>query len=155
VTLERPEFGESADGQPVWTAKAARARYQTDAKVADLEAVEAGFYEGGKLVTRAKAPGAVWREVNRELALIGGATLQATTGRAGVEARAARWDAAAGRLHADGGVRFWQGANSLSAEALQADRALRRVELTGGVVGRFVLGPGTYVGLARSGGKVQ
>lgn len=152
MAMERPEIGESDNGQPVWSAKAARATYRTDAKVADLVAVEAGFYEQGKLVTRGKAPGAVWREAGRELALTGGATLESATAHAGVAAKTARWDAAAGRLRAEGGVRFWQGANTLTAHALKADRALQRVELTGGVVGRFALGPGTVAAPARSTG---
>ena len=150
VSLEHPEFGESAGGQPVWTATAARAHYGPDAQVADLQAVEARFYEDGRLVTRCAAPAATWRQAAHDLRLSGGITLASVASAGGVAAREARWDPGAGRLRAEGGVRFWQGHNELQAQTLRADRALRRVELVGGVRGRFALGPGTLAVWQRS-----
>ncbi len=143
VSLDRAEFGEHDAGAPVWKATAARAAFRPDAKVVDLVAVDARFFEDGRAVTRGRSPQAVWRQAEHDLSLSGGVTLEAVNDKAGVAAREARWDPATGRLLATGGVRFWQGANRLTAPELRADRALRRVELTGGVHGVFALGAGT------------
>jgi LPS export ABC transporter protein LptC len=152
MALLRPEFGEQDAGKPVWKAKADRAVYRPDAKVADLTGVDARFFEDGRAVTRGRAPTAVWRQAERDLRLAGGVTLESLGTKAGVGAREARWDPASGRLLATGGVKFWQGANRLQAADLRADRALRRVELRGGVHGQFALGPGTGGALAGSTG---
>jgi hypothetical protein len=51
-----------------------------------------------------------------------------------------------GQLEATGHVTFRRGANTLVAERLTADRALKRVALGGGVHGRFTAAPdGTSV----------
>lgn len=164
IALEGVEFGEQENGQPVWKARAKRAAFQPvgsadgaagapDAKVVDLDDVEARFYEDGKPVTRGRSPEAVWRQAEHDILLAGGATLEALDDKAGVAAREARWDPATGRLLATGGVRFWQGANVLTAAELRADRTLRRVELLGGVRGAFALGAGTRQLFDRSTGK--
>lgn len=154
VALERAEFGEQEAGKPVWKATAARAVLKpagsvggaagaADAKVVDLSEVEARFFEDGRAVTRGRSPQAVWRQAEHDLRLTGGVTLEAIDDKAGVAAHEARWDPATGRLLAKGSVRFWQGANRLTAPELRADRTLRRVELQGGVHGVFALGAGT------------
>lgn len=143
VSLDRAEFGEQEGGKPVWKATATRAAFRPDEKVVDLVEVEARFFEDGRAATRGRAPQAVWRQAAHDLSLAGGVTLEALEDKAGVAAHAARWDPATGRLLATGDVRFWQGANRLTAPQLRADRTLRRVELAGGVHGVFALGAGT------------
>ena len=151
VSLDRVEFGEQQAGQPVWKAVAAHAAVRpaapeggaAGARIVDLVHVEARFFEDGRAVTRGKAPQAIWRQAEHDLKLSGGVTLEAVDDKAGVAAREARWDPATGRLLATGGVRFWQGANKLTAPDLRADRTLRRVEMHGGVRGVFALGSGT------------
>ncbi|MEB3223832.1 MAG: LPS export ABC transporter periplasmic protein LptC [Candidatus Sericytochromatia bacterium] len=141
VTLEKPEFSETAAGQPLWTVAAFRAHYRAGPKVASLERVEARFYESGRPVSRASAPWATYDHAAHDLRLGGGLQLRTLDGRAGVDARDARWDQAEGRLLTGGGVSFWHGANRLTATTLRADRALRRVELSGRVRGAISLEP--------------
>jgi LPS export ABC transporter protein LptC len=133
VALEGVRIKEGAGNQQVWELEATHVRYRPDGRVADMQEVQARFYEDGKVVSRATAPAAELRLGDRHFTLSGGIHLRTPDGTSGFEAGDASWHPDASRLEAHGPVRFWRPGGGLQAAHLHADRALRRVELGGGV----------------------
>ena len=139
ITLEGAELTETRDGKKIWDLKAEQVAYMTSPRVAELTGVKTRFYEDGQVVSTGTAPRARFHLGDRKLELTGGIEVIGEGGKAGFSAAAVTVVPDPGHLTAEGDVTFVRGPNRLGASRLVADRALRRVALDGGVVGRFSL----------------
>jgi LPS export ABC transporter protein LptC len=146
IELEGAQLTETREGEKIWDLKARHVAYRTEGGVAELTGVTTRFFEDGKLVSTGKAPRATFYSGDRRLRLEAGIAVEAEGGQAGFSAGMVTVMPDSGQLEATGHVTFRRGANTLSAERLSADRALKRVTLGDGVHGRFTTAPdGTSV----------
>lgn len=139
VELEGVRLSEGSGATKVWDLAAAHVEYRTPTHEADLRDVQARFYQGGKLVSSAKAPRAHLESDARRFELAGGMRVVSPDGSTGFESQRTAWQPRPGRLEAGGRVRFWRPGGRLEAGAIDADRSLQTVHLTGGVRGRLAL----------------
>lgn len=146
VELDGAALTEMKDGEKVWELHAEHAGYGAASQLATLRAVVTRFWEDGAVVSECRAPQARFDLANRRLTLSGGVRLSSADQKSGFSAAQAVWNPADGRLDATGDVHFWRGPNRLHAAQLSADRAVRRVELAGGIRGVAVLGPSGTTG---------
>lgn len=139
ITLEGAQLSETRDGQKIWDLTARHVSYRSAPRVAELEDVKTRFYEDGRVVSTGAAPRATFHLADRRLQLEGGIHVRAEGGSAGFSADTVTVVPDPGRLTAVGGVTFFRGPNRMTAKVLEADRALLRVALDGGVKGHFAL----------------
>lgn len=141
-------LSEGAGAQKLWELSAAHVEYREHPREADLKAVKARFYEGGKPVSSGAAPGAVLHPEAHRFELKGDVTVLARDPRTGFAAHGAVWEPQRNHLAAVGPVSFWRPGGRLTGATLTADRALRVVTLAGGVHGKLDLAPGGGLAIA-------
>ncbi|MBO9539868.1 LPS export ABC transporter periplasmic protein LptC [bacterium] len=120
------EFGE---GAKLWDLKADAVVYDSEHHVANLSGIHARFWEGGRVVSTADAPEAVFDTDTRDLRMKGGIQVEAARSDTAVRADEVVWQAASQSLHAKGDVKFSRGVSRLEGPELWANRSLEQVRM--------------------------
>lgn len=120
---------EFSEGAKLWDLKADQVVYDTDHQVANLRGIRARFWEGGKVVSTADSPEAVFDTATRDLRMKGGIQVGATRSDTAVRADEVVWQAASQSLHAKGNVKFRRGVSRLEGPELWGDRSLEQVRM--------------------------
>lgn len=120
---------EYSEGAKLWDLQADQVVYDTDHQVANLRGIRARFWAGGKIVSTADSPEAVFDTGSRDLRMKGGIRVGATLNDTAVRADEVVWQAASQSLHAKGNVTFRRGVSQLAGPELWGDRSLEQVRM--------------------------
>jgi LPS export ABC transporter protein LptC len=140
VALEGVSLAEGTGERRVWSLEAQHIDYRPDGKVAALQNVKAAFYEKGALVSKGTAPAAQLRVGERRFGL-SKVRISSPDEATGFESEDAAWRPDTGKLEAAGPVKYWRPIGKIEAGGLKADRALKQVQLVGGVHGILKVRP--------------
>lgn len=120
---------EFSEGAKLWDLTAESVHYDPDSQVANLNGIEAHFWEGGRIVSTAVSPTAILESRTRDLKMVGGIRVESALANTQVRADQMIWQAASQSLHASGSVTFQRGPSRLMGPALWADRSLMKVRM--------------------------
>lgn len=132
---------EFSAGAKVWDLKAVDVHYDPDSQVANLNGIQARFWEGGRVVSTAESPRAVLDSRTRNLVMSGGIRVDSALANTQVRADEVVWQSASQSLHASGSVTFQRGPSQLTGPALWANRSLMKVRMGSPVRARIGLEP--------------